>query len=232
MDRRLRRKLAIGGVTVAALGGAGAAYGVTQGGGNERQAFLNDAAGRLHVTPQQLQSALTKAFEDRLEAAVKAGRLTQAQADAIKRRIERRGGLPFGGRRLFLHRGPGLIFRDGFHAAATYLGLTDTQLGSRLRSGKSLADIAAQQRKSVSGLEGAIRAAVKSDLDSAVKAGRLTQAQENEILGRLDSRLSKLVNRRGLGPRFHAHPFGARRGGMWFGTAPGGPPPPPGGPIS
>ena len=230
----MKKKIAIGAASVAVLGGAGAAYGVTQGGGNERQAFLNDLAGRLKVTPQQLNNALKGAFEDRLQAAVQAGRLTQAQADAIKKKVEQGGvppvlgfgqGPPVGGPRFFLHRGPGGPVRAGFGAAAKYLGLSDKQLFQKLASGKSLADVAGDLNKSVDGLKSAIKDAVKTDLDAAVKDQRLTQAQENNLLSKLDSRLDTLVNRKGLGPGPKFRAWGPRHGGMRFGAAP------PGGPI-
>jgi hypothetical protein len=118
---------------------------------------------------------------------------------------------------------------DGIDAAAKYLGLTDKQLFSKLASGKSLADVAGDQNKSVDGLKTAIKNSVKSDLDAAVKAGKLTQSQESNILGKLDNRLDKLVNRKGLGPGpgLKHRAFGAKRG-FHFGGAPAGGPPVPG----
>ena len=67
------------------------------GSGNEQQAFLDDAAKRLNVTPAQLQAALQGAYDARLDAAVAAGKLTKEQAEAMKKRSAQ-GGLPlFGG---------------------------------------------------------------------------------------------------------------------------------------
>jgi hypothetical protein len=196
--RPINRKLAAGAAGVAVLAAGGGAYAATQHTTNSRQAFLNDAAGRLHVTPQQLEDALRGAAVDRLDAAVKAGRLTQKQADAIKQRLRNGGVLRRGGLHPFGHRG----FRGGLHnrldVAAGYLGLTDAQLGEQLRAGKSLADVAKAQGKSVSGLEAALKAGLRARLDAAVKAGRLTQAQERRILARLDRRIAEAVQRAGL----------------------------------
>ena len=80
MHRILRHKLLAGGAAAAVLALGGGAYAATQSGSNPRQAFLNDVAKRLNVSPSQLNSALKGAFTDRLNAAVKAGMLTQAQA--------------------------------------------------------------------------------------------------------------------------------------------------------
>jgi hypothetical protein len=218
LRRTLKSKLIIATAILAAAAFAGGAYAATQSSGtNARQAFLNDAANRLHVTPAQLRNALTGAFEDQLQAAVKAGKLTQAQANAIKQRIENRAGAPLPflppGHRFFLRPGPEGVLG----AAATYLHLTRDQLLSQLSSGKTLAQIAKAQGGTSAGLEAAITAAVKARLDKAVAAGRITSAQEQQMLSRLTARLNALINR--TAPHFER-------------PAPGGPggPPPGGGP--
>src|ERR671934_1608110 len=94
VDRKLKRRLAIGGVVLATFGAAGGAYAVASGSNNPRDAYLNDLASRLHVSRDQLDSAMKGAFEDRLDAAVKAGKLSQSEADAIKKKIEQNGVLP------------------------------------------------------------------------------------------------------------------------------------------
>ncbi len=225
MQTLLKRKLVIGTVTVAAAAFAGGAYAATQNANNPRQAFLGDVANRLHVTPQQLTEAMKGAFLDQLQAAVKAGKLTQAQADAIKQRVQQRGMPPLG--RMWLGPAAGLRF-GGHHgamsAAATYLGLSETQLFGQLSSGKSLAQIAAQRGKSVAGLKAAVTAAIKSRLDKLVAAKVITSAQESKALSRLSARLDDLINHAGgrFGPMMGGH-FGPGGPG-----GPGGPTPPPG----
>jgi hypothetical protein len=94
--RLLKHRLVVGGVVLlAAAGVGGGAYAATQSDSNPRQALLDDVAKRLNVSPAQLQAAIQGAMLDRLAAAVKAGQLTQAQANRIKQRIEH-GGFPFG----------------------------------------------------------------------------------------------------------------------------------------
>ena len=230
----LKRKLAIGATVTAAAAFAGGAYAATQSGGTSRQAFLNDVAKRLGVSPQHLTDALKGAFDDQLAAAVAAGKLTQAQANAIKQRVQQKGGTPFGfgGARRFggprQFGVPGHPFLGGVHegrfaAAAKYLGLSETQLAGQLAAGKSLAQIASAHGKSVSGL------------DKAVSAKLLTSAQEQQILSRLSSVLDKRINSKGFAPRFNQQGFrrGFGPGGMrvYPGMAPQGAlpaPPPPG----
>ena len=82
-------------------------------------------------------------------------------------------------------------------AAATYLGLTRAELRTQIENGKTLAQIAVAQGKTVAGLKAAILAEAKSHLDRAVAAGKLTAAQEQTMLADLQSHLDDIVNRTG-----------------------------------
>jgi hypothetical protein len=209
----LRHRLAIGGVALTFAAAGGGAYAASQSSGNPQSAFVNDVAKRLNVSPQRLTAAVKAAMIDRLNAAVKDGRLTQAQANAIKQHIERGFAPPFlfepFGHAGFL--GPPGFFGGPFAGAASYLGLTDTQLFYELRSGHSLAQIAKARGKSVAGLERAMAAAIKSRLDRAAAAGRITKSQEQRILSMMSSRLRDLINR--TGPGLLPGPPGANPGG-------------------
>src|ERR1700750_2042022 len=89
--RATKRTLAIGGAALAIVGGGGAAWaagGDGLFGSSDRQAFLDDAAGKLNVKSADLEKALQQAYDDRIDAAVKAGRLTKAQGDDLKARAK------------------------------------------------------------------------------------------------------------------------------------------------
>jgi hypothetical protein len=202
MASRLTPRLIAGTVAGLAVAGGGAALAADQLGGShqESQAVVNDAAKQLGVTPGALISALKKALENRVDAAVAAGRLTKAQGEELKQRIEA-GDLPFFGAPGFgtHHHMFGMLGR-GLDAAAGYLGVTDDQLRTQLENGKTLAEIAKAQNKSVDGLVDAIVADAKQHLDAAVKAGRITQKQEDSILRDIKTRTTDFVN--GKAPRF------------------------------
>ena len=188
-----KQKLVAAGVAAVAVAGGGAAVAASKFGSpsEESTAVVNDAANRLGVQPSALSDALKKALEDCVDAAVAAGRLTQAQGDEMKSRIES-GAFPlfFGGRPgSFHHRGFG-----GLDAAATSLGSTTDELRTQLESGKTLAQVAQAKGKSVDGLIQAMVDAAKTRLDAAVTAGRLTQTQEDSILASLKQRITDLVN--------------------------------------
>ena len=219
MNMPSKRVVLIG--VVVALAAGGAVGGALAASGTfdpkaERQAFLNDAAGRLGVTSTKLEDALKAAAIDRVDAALAAGQITKDEADAMKAAINA-GQLPIGipGAGPGFHHGFG--FRGGafLDAAATYLGLTDDQPRTQLESGKSLADVANAQNKSVDGLKQAMIAALQSKLDQAVKDGRLTSDQENQILADFKAHVDDLINGT-LPPK----PAGAFHDGFRF--APGG----------
>ncbi len=203
----MRRKVIAGAAAALAVGGAGAGLAATQLASSpsaESRAIVNDAAKSLGVEPSKLSAALKKAMEDRVDAAVAAGRLTKAQGEELKQRIESDEFPLFGPPAL----GPGFgaphPFFHGLDAAASYLGLNEEQLHNRLDGGKTLAGIAKAEGKSVDGLKAALRKDEQQKLDAAVKAGRLSKADEQRILKDLDRRIDELVNGR-LRLRFREH---------------------------
>ncbi|GAA3500833.1 hypothetical protein GCM10019016_079400 [Streptomyces prasinosporus] len=95
-------------------------------------------------------------------------------------------------------------------AAAKYLGLSRTDLQSQMHAGKSLADIAKAQGKSVSGLKDAMLAAVESELDDNTT---LTAEQRKSKLVQAKSHIDSMVdNAHGTGAG-HG-PMGMRMGSM------------------
>lgn len=200
------RLAAIASVACLSLTG-GVAYAATQSSGPPfQQAVLADAAKRLGVTPAALQNALRQAQIDQIQQAVKDGKLTQAQAKAIiagiksGHRMGPSAAFPFFGHRHRFGGDPGFGFGLGrgpfggpFQTAATYLDLTPQSLMTQLRSGKTLAQVATDQNKSVSGLEGAIVDAFKTKLDAAVNAHRMSSSQEANILSHVTTFVDAFV---------------------------------------
>jgi hypothetical protein len=244
-------RMIVGALAVVAVVSGGAAYAASQDNSPQArsQAIVNDAAGTLGVDPTKLSDALKKALENQVDAQVTAGKLTQEQADAIKKRIEDGtqpifGGPGFGGPRghfgHFGHHGPGgpgfggprgAGLMAGIDDVATYLGLKPAALVTQLRAGKSLADIAAAQGKTVSGLKTAITDAATKQLDAAVAAGKLTKEQETKVLAGLSDHLDDIVNGTHKAGGFgfkHRHGGG---NGPRDGNVPGKDAPPPGAPA-
>jgi predicted DNA-binding protein (UPF0251 family) len=201
--RKPRIAIAAGAAAAVAVAGAGAAVGADVLSRDEQsKAVIDDAAKQLGVDPTALSDALKDALKNRIDEAVEAGKLTEEQGDALKKRIDSSevpflfGG--FGRRGFGGHMGGGLMFFGRMHrldAAASYLGLTDEELQAQLQDGKSLAEVAKAQGKSVDGLVQALVADAKKRLADAVADGKLTQAQADEIETRLEEQVTELVNR-------------------------------------
>lgn len=104
-------------------------------------------------------------------------------------------------------------------AAASYLGLTQTQLRDQLQAGKTLADVANAQGKSVAGLKTAIVNAVTSRINANT---RLTAAQKTALIAQVKAHVDEIVTAThpiGAGPRWadSSERGGPGMGGMGFG---------------
>jgi uncharacterized protein YidB (DUF937 family) len=206
MKLNRKAKIAVGAAALLGAASAGAAVAASQDSSpnSESKAVIDDAAKQLGIPSSKLSDALKKALSDRVDAAVAAGRVTKAEGDALKARIQSNDFPLFGG-----HRG-GFgqhEFLGRLDSAAAYIGITEAQLRTELESGKSLAQVAQAHGKSVDGLIAALVAAAKDKLDKAVSSGRLTKAQETEMLGLLKDRVTGIVNGMGgLGEPHFRHP--------------------------
>jgi uncharacterized protein YidB (DUF937 family) len=213
MDRGWKRKLAIGGIAALAVAGAGGAIAATQLSPKEEQdAIVEDAAKRLGVEPDQLSDALRQALEARVDKAVADGLLTEEQGSRLKEAIESGDlpilGMPFGKHGFGHHGGPhmGLMF-GGLDTAAEYLGVSEGDLRTELRDGKTLADVAKEKGKSVDGLADALVKASEERIAKAVEDGKLTQEQADKLKEGLRDRVTALVNGEGP-PMGFRHRFG------------------------
>jgi ABC-type glycerol-3-phosphate transport system substrate-binding protein len=193
-----------------------------------------------------LIQALVDHQKTQLDKAVAAGTLSQAQEDKLAANLQQRITAFVDAKRpatpAMPPRGPGFGF--GFvgpafggglwQAAADYLGVPVSTLLGDLRSGESLADVAGKTSgKSASGLIQALVDHQKTQLDKAVAAGTLSQAQEDKLAANLQQRITAFVNakpratpaapprQRGFGFGFGPPGFGGGRHGGW-GTPPSG----------
>jgi hypothetical protein len=217
------------------VGGTGAAIAaVTKDDGKKaEQAILDDAAKRLEVTPEKLRAALAAAQDAQIDQAVKDGNLTQKQADAIKAARKQSGRVlgPLGGPGLRGELGKRFGPGPGVHGFALGHGLLDdvadafgttpAKLFAQLRDGKSLADVAKANGKSLAEVRSTLKTTMKTRLDKAVAAGDLTRKQADAMLSQVDEVFDRIGSGHGLRLRRHRGdmpPAGALRPG---GLAPG-----------
>jgi AraC-like DNA-binding protein len=205
-------------LAVAVAGGGGAAIAAAQGSSSPGQSFLDSVAKHLGISSQKLEDATKAAAFDQVDAALKEGKITKAQADALKARIQSGDFPPFAGplfgpRFGHSHRGGPPVFGEKLSAAADYLGLSEAELRTKLNTGQTLAEIAKARGKSVDGLEQAILDEAEKNLDQLVEDGELTQAEADEMLARLKSHIDDLVDhamfrfRERVGGQPREHPF-------------------------
>jgi hypothetical protein len=209
------RRIAVIALSGALLaGGTGAAIAAVDkdDGKQAEQAVLDDAAKRLNVTPDKLHDALAAAQDAQLDRAVENGELTRKQADAIKaaraesgRVLGPLGAGPHKRCKVFGPGGPGPA--DGgpggpafemrhslLDDVAEALGTTPAKLFAQLRAGKSIADVAEANGKSLADVRAAAKAAVKSRLDKAVRDEDLTQKQADARLEHIDQKIEAIVS--------------------------------------
>lgn len=165
--------------------------------------YIQDLAHRLNVSVSTLQQDQLAAHEDVLSQLVKDGKLTQAQANAIKQRLQNHKecsgkGNGIIGERAIVRQFLGKYRSDIANEVAKGLNLSTTQLTAQLKAGKSLSQLATAQHVSASQLHTVVTNAIQDALKKAVSAGDLTQSQSDsftQFLQKHPAFLDHLLNR-------------------------------------
>ena len=158
--------------------------------------FMKHFAVEIGKSQAQINVAFQKAIADTLADEVKAGHLTQAQADTIKKKLANQTPCSL----------PSLAPRGDKTAIAAYmvqyltaaasaLGVTETQLQTDLKNGQSLSQVASAQKVSEADFRNKLIANLKPVLDKAVSDKKITAAQEQTIVSRLQTGPLPLWNR-------------------------------------
>ena len=157
---------------------------------------LADIATEQGVSVDTVIDAIVESRTERINDAVADGRITQEQADERLAELEERvttrvnEGRPDRG-----DRGPrGGRGGQNVEALAEVLGMDAEALAEALRSGSTLADVAAEQGVSVDAVVDTIVDGMTDRLDTAVEEGRITQEQADERLAELEERVTTGVD--------------------------------------
>jgi hypothetical protein len=153
--------------------------------------FVSHFASDLGSTQSKVDAAFQKAAGQTIDDEVKNGDLTQAQADALKKKIANQTPCAL----VPAAAGKGTATDLGAYkqallsAAASALGITDQQLKTDLAQGMTLSHIAAAQNPPVTEAQFRARliAMLAPMLDAAVAKKTLTSAQEMAIIQRLQT---------------------------------------------
>jgi DNA-binding CsgD family transcriptional regulator len=203
---------------------------------------IADVAKAKSIDLDEVIAKLTAAFKAHLDEEVASGEHTQAEADAklaeFKTRVTEmvnKTGLPMRGGK----GGPGGHEGKGGHGPqkfatatlATTLKLTETELQTQLKSGKTLKQIADAQNVDIADVKATLKSDFKAHLDEEVASGEHTQAEADAKLAEFTTRLDDMVNgvrpvggKGGHGPGGKGGRGGhGHGGGHQFGATPGAP---------
>ena len=166
---------------------------------------IADVAKAKSIDLDEVIAKLTAAFKAHLDEEVASGEHTQAEADAklaeFKTRVTEmvnKAGLPMRGGK----GGPGGHEGKGGHGPqkfatatlATTLKLTETELQTQLKSGKTLKQIADAQNVDIADVKATLKSDFKAHLDEEVASGEHTQAEADAKLAEFSTRLDDMVN--------------------------------------
>lgn len=181
-----------------------------------RDQFLDDLAGNLGVSRAGLDTALSQTALDMVDKALADGKITDAEAQRIRERINS-GDFPlFGG---FGHRGRGHMGFGGgmgfgmigcgakLEAVAVFLGVDASVVRDGLMNDQSLAQIAEANGKSRDELKSFLIDNVTTKLNQAVADQDITQKRADEALQNFKDHVDDLIDHKGApfrgGPHFH-----------------------------
>ncbi len=179
--------------------------------------FLGKLAAALGIDQSKVESAIKQAESDTIDQAVANGDLAKNPADAMKQQVQQNPvdvfhikGLDGIGRGGFGRGGfaSGIVDYTAVEkAVADKLELSVTDLQSKLKSGATLASLAKEKNVQVQDLYDAAAAAAKTQLDQAVKDGKITQAQADQVYKNIQAGeigfggMGGMMGKGGRGPR-------------------------------
>ncbi len=178
---------------------AGSAFVYAQSTDSASSNFLDRVAQIAGIDSTKLKDAFKQASKENIDTKLVEGKISQEQANEMKERIdsEEFKGLGFGGPR---GRG-GIGFMDRgaeLDDVAEFLGISESDLRTALHEdNKTLLTIAKEKGKSEAQLTAFLSTKFDERLATAVKDGKITQAQADKMKENKDDRISRLMNETG-----------------------------------
>ena len=150
--------------------------------------YLGHLATQLGVSRGKLDAAAVAAAKSTLKDEVASGTITQAQADRIAARLPAASLCPA----VLSGHGAGhgkaaAAMSSYLSAAASALGVSEVQLKQDLKGGQTLSQVATAQGVSEADFKTKVMSSLKPKLDAAVAAKKITQAQEDAALAKLQA---------------------------------------------
>ena len=168
-----------------------------------RTAFLNHLVQNLGITLDQLKQAVKNAELQTIDDLVSDGTLTADQGAKIKDKINSSDGPGLGRflrgareRRGDKHERYGRLRAGIVKSAATAIGIGPGDLKQELKSGKSIAEVAAEHNVSLDAVKSQITSDAKGELDKLVHEGKISQERADKLLQKLTSKLDDILNKK------------------------------------
>lgn len=181
---------------------------------------LKQIADAKNVNIDTVIAKMTAAVKAHLDAEVASGEHTQAEADAKLAEFQTRvtemvnkTGLPHrGGKGEHGGRGGHGPAKFATTNLATVLKLTEAELQTELKAGKTLTQIAAAQNVDIADVKSVLESDFKAHLDEEVASGEHTQAEADAKLAEFKTRINDMVNGVHVGKGGHGGRGGHGRG--------------------
>lgn len=165
---------------------------------DSKSGFIDRVAQIVGVEPQKLQDGVKQASKEQIDAKLKDGKITQSQADEMKKKIDAGEGFGFGGPK-GRHGGDMRgMFKPALEELTTFLGISKEELATQMKDGKSLVEIAKAKGKSEADVKSFLSTKFDEQLAKAVKDNTLTQAKADEIAKNKEDIISKGMNAQGF----------------------------------
>lgn len=153
-------------------------------------------AGEHNVDPAGVVNAVVAALNQRIDQAAAEGKIDADRAAKAKEKVPDLANRFVNETKSMQGRGrQRAVLKDTVSAAAKEIGVSENDLKQAHKDGKSIAQVAKEHDKSADDVTNAIVKAATSDIDQAVKDGKLDSTKADQIKKNLPDRAKQLVNR-------------------------------------
>ena len=146
------------------------------------------------VDPTSVVNAVVTALTQQIDQAAAQGKIDATRAEQAKQKLPNRANRFVNETKWKKGRGRAIL-KDAANAAAKEIGVSVADLKQARKDGKSIAQVAKDHDKSVDDVVNAVVKQATSDIDQAVKDGKLDSKKADEIKQKLPDRAKQLVNR-------------------------------------
>jgi hypothetical protein len=162
---------------------------------NPSSSFLDRVAQIAGIDPQKLKDSFKQVSKENVDQKLRDGKLTQEQAENIKRKIDAGDvtALNFDG---YKHgrNGMGVRMKPHLEEYAVFLGITREELVSQLKDGKSLLEIANENNKTEEDVKKYLSDKFDQNIEKAINEGKITEEQGNKMKENKEDMIDRAIS--------------------------------------